>query len=209
MKLSSITEWPSTCHTKLNKNEMFDVSYVDSVVVLDSIQLHGDIKVLWQRLSVAKFLQTWPLVSWTWIIITSGFMCRPFHWKILSASAVHATVVVESNIYPGLIAPWSVNNLNYTTTITIQCLANAPCLSDLTERSWILGHDSRSFGVSLTLRSKQQFLRLPYLMNIFFSVWNCVFSCFECFYNWILIPKMALSVLKGLTKLKVTFFIGQ
>lgn len=69
--------------------------------------------------SVAKFLQTWPLVSWTWIIITSGFMCRPFHWKILSASAVHATVVVESNIYPGLIAPWSVNNLNYTTTITM------------------------------------------------------------------------------------------
>lgn len=156
--------------------------------------------------SVAKFLQTWPLVSWTWIIITSGFMCRPFHWKILSASAVHATVVVESNIYPGLIAPWSVNNLNYTTTITIQCLANAPCLSDLTERSWILGHDSRSFGVSLTLRSKQQFLGLPYLMNFFFSVWNCVFNCFECFYNWILIPKMALSVLKGLAKLKVTFF---
>lgn len=45
-------------------------------------------------------------------------------------------------------------------------------------------------------------------MNIFFSVWNCVFSCFECFYNWILIPKMALSVLKGLTKLKVTFFLA-
>lgn len=49
MKLSSITEWPSTYHAKLNKNEMFDVSYVDSVVALDSIQLHGDIKVLWQR----------------------------------------------------------------------------------------------------------------------------------------------------------------
>lgn len=152
--------------------------------------------------SVAKFLQTWPLVSWTWIIITSGFVSS----ISLKNLAVHATVVVESNIYPGLIAPWSVNNLNYTTTITIQCLANAPCLSDLTERSWILGHDSRSFGVSLTLRSKQQFLGLPYLMNIFFSVWNCVFNCFECFYNWILIPKMALSVLKGLAKLKVTFF---
>lgn len=30
---------------------MFDVSYVDSVVALDSIQLHGDIKVLRQRVS--------------------------------------------------------------------------------------------------------------------------------------------------------------
>lgn len=206
MKLSSITEWPSTCHTKLNKNEMFDVSYVDSVVALDSIQLHGDIKVLWQRVS-CKVLADLTIgqldMDYNYIPLD---LCHPFHWKILSASAVHATVVVESNIYPGLIAPWSVNNLNYTTTITIQCSANAPCLSDLTERSWILGHDSRSFGVSLTLRSKQQFLGLPYLMNIFFSVWNCVFNCFECFYNWILIPKMALSVLKGLAKLKVTFF---
>lgn len=37
MKLLFIIEWLSICYVKLNKNEMFDVLYVDSVVVLDSI----------------------------------------------------------------------------------------------------------------------------------------------------------------------------
>lgn len=118
--------------------------------------------------SVAKFLQTWPLVSWTWINYL--WICVVhFNEKSCPLSAVHATVVVESNIYPAHYCSMKCQQFKlYTTTRSIQCLANAPCLSDLTERSWILGHDSRSFGVSLTLRSKQQILRLQYLMIFFF-----------------------------------------